>query len=263
MLYDKPIIKYNLYIMNNFMKIFVCFAVISFICPFTIYADLDHDLPNDIDETEDIKINDGLESINRDIYSVNKGFDKVFILPATKVYETVTVSDWGRHRINNALHNLDEPNRMINSIFYGKPAGFFTSALRFLLNSTIGIFGLFDPATKLGIKQYDISFRQIMTEKLCIKKGNYFIIPVLGPSTVRNATALGIDKLALDPFTFIFPLYATMTRFGIELMATRYDKNNVIDQINQSSLDEYAMVRGLYYQSDMVQEFDYCCEVKK
>jgi ABC-type transporter lipoprotein component MlaA len=85
----------------------------------------------------------------------------------------------------------------------------------------------------------------------------------LGPSTVRNAVALGIDKFVLDPFTFIFPLYATMTRFGMELMATRHDKADVIDQISESSLDEYAMVRGLYYQSDKVAEFDYCCEVKK
>ena len=54
-----------------------------------------------------------------------------------------------------------------------------------------------------------------------------------------------------------------MTRFGVELMATRHNKTEVIDQISEDSLDEYAMVRGLYYQSYKVQEFDSCCEVKK
>jgi phospholipid-binding lipoprotein MlaA len=245
------------------MKIFASFAVISCIISSTIYANSDHDLPDDIDAIEEIKIDDKLECMNRDIYALNKSVDKVLVSPVTKVYKTVTVSDWGRKRINNALQNLDEPNRMINSIFYGKPAGFFTSALRFMLNSTFGILGLFDPATKLGIHKYDLSFRKVISEKLCIKRGNYFVIPVLGPSTVRNAVALGIDKFVLDPFTFIFPLYATMTRFGMELMATRHDKADVIDQISESSLDEYAMVRGLYYQSDKVAEFDYCCEVKK
>lgn len=239
------------------------FLLLSFIISLDVYADINHDLPNDIDTIEAIEISDRIESINRGIYSMNQGFDKILISPATQVYAKITFSNWGRVRINNALHNLDEPNKMINSILYGKPDGFFISAVRFLINSTVGIFGLFDPATKLGVKQYDISFRKVISEKLCIKRGDYFIIPLLGPSTMRNAIALGIDKIALDPFTFILPLYSTMTRFGLELMSVRHDKKEVIDQINQSSLDEYAMIRGLYYQSDKVEEFDHCCKSKK
>ena len=249
--------------MRSIIRIFTIVALISLISTNKIYSNSVNDLPDDIDDGEEIKIDDRFECMNRDTYSINKGIDKVLILPSTKVYEKITFNDWGRLRINNALQNLYEPNRMINSIFYGKPAGFFTSALRFLLNSTFGLLGLFDPATKLGIKKYDVSFREVAAEKLCVKNGDYFVIPMLGPSTIRNATALGIDKFALDPFTFIFPLYATMTRFGVEVLAARYDKTEVIDQISQSSLDEYAMVRGLYYQSDKTKEFDHCCKTKK
>jgi len=248
--------------MSHFIKIFV-FFFITLITSLNVYGDTDHDLPSDIDIMEEIEISDRIESINRGICSMNKGFDKILISPTTKIYGKITFSRWGRDRIKNALHNLDEPNRMINSIFYGKPEGFFTSAVRFLINSTVGIFGLFDPATKLGVKQYDISFRKVISEKLCIKRGDYFVIPLLGPSTIRNAVALGVDKIPLDPLTFILPLYSTMTRFGLELMSTRYEQEEAIDQINQSSLDEYAMVRGLYYQSDKVEEFDYCCKLKK
>ncbi len=249
--------------MRSIIRIFTIVALISLISTNKTYGNSINDLPDDIDDVEEIKIDDRFECMNRDIYFFNKSVDKVFILPSTKVYAKITINDWGRLRINNALQNLYEPNRMINSIFYGKPAGFFTSALRFLLNSTFGLLGLFDPATKLGIKKYDVSFREVTAEKLCVKNGDYFVIPMLGPSTIRNATALGIDKFVLDPFTFIFPLYATITRFGVEVIATRYDKTEVIDQISQSSLDEYAMVRGLYYQSDKTKEFDHCCKAKK
>lgn len=248
--------------MSTATKIFALVAAISltFICE---THSTDYDLPDDIDEVDQIKIDDSLECLNRDTYAVNKGIDKILILPGTKVYEKVIFTDWGRERVTDVLQNLYEPNKMINSIFYGKPAGFFTSALRFLLNSTIGLLGLFDPATKLGIKKYDVSFREVMAEKLCIKNGDYFVIPMLGPSTVRNGAALAIDNFLLDPFTYIFPLYGTITRFGIEIISIRYDKSQVIDQINKASLDEYAMVRGLYYQSDKCKEFHHCCQIKK
>jgi phospholipid-binding lipoprotein MlaA len=257
---------YNKRILDNFIEelmrdiIKIIFVVIQPLLMLNVYGESQYDLPDDIDTSETIEVNDCFECTNRKIYNFNKSLDKVLILPTTKVYGAMTFSDWGRTRVNNALQNLYEPNRMINSIFYGKPAGFFTSALRFLLNSTLGLFGTFDPATKLGVKKYDISFREVAAEKLCMKNKSYIILPMLGPSTVRNATALSIDKFLLDPFTFIFPIYGSIARFGLEVISIRHDKKDIIDQITEDSIDEYAMVRGLYYQSSYSKEFDDCCK---
>jgi phospholipid-binding lipoprotein MlaA len=144
---------------------------------------------------------------------------------------------------------------MINSIFYSNPAGFFRSGVRFLINSTIGLGGLFDVATKLGVKRYDISFADIMAGRMCMKNGPYLMIPVLGPSTVRNGTGLMLDKFLLDPFSFIFPFWGSAVRFSIEIVSTKNDTNSMMQQINEDSIDDYAMLRGYYYQSEYAKEF--------
>ena len=240
------------------------FFLIVLLCAFeySVSAGSNNDLPDDIDLEVEIKICDRYEKFNRSIFDFNAGFERLFVDPTTKVYTTVTFSDWGRERISNALQNLYEPNHMINSIFYRKPAGFFTSALRFLLNSTIGIGGLFDVSTKLGIKKVDFTFREVMAEKMCLKNGTYVMLPALGPSTTRNTIALGIDKIALDPFSYILPIYGSVIRFGLEVIAFRYDNRDVINQIMNDSVDSYSAVRGLYFQSNNAKEFDDCCKKK-
>jgi phospholipid-binding lipoprotein MlaA len=218
---------------------------------------LDNDLPDDIelDTSEAIKINDKFEKTNRKVFQFNKGTDKVVIDPATEAYKYVTFSQLARQSIDNALKNLYEPNHMINSIFYLNPAGFFRSGVRFLINSTIGLAGLFDVATKLGVQRYDIGFSDIMAGRMCIKNGPYLMLPILGPSTVRNGSGLLIDKLLLDPFSFIFPFWGTAARFGIELISTKEQMKPLMQQISQDSIDPYTTLKSYYYQSDYVKEF--------
>lgn len=237
-------------------------SVFLFLSEIGAAAQSNNDLPDDIDLEDEIKICDRYEKFNRSIFNFNAGFEKLFVDPTTKVYTKITFSDWGRQRVSSALQNLYEPNHMINSVIYGKPAGFFTSALRFLLNSTIGIGGLFDVSTKLGIRKVDFSFREVMAEKMCLKNGTYVMLPAIGPSTTRNTVALGIDKILLDPFSYILPIYGSVIRFGLEVIAFRYDNRDVINQVMSDSVDSYGAVRGLYYQSNNAKEFDDCCKKK-
>jgi phospholipid-binding lipoprotein MlaA len=222
------------------------------------YGVSDEDMPDDIDvddTTSNVKFDDRLEKINREIFAFNKGVDKIGIRPATKVYRKITFSEWGRQRVSDALNNLDEPNRMINSIFYANPAGFFKSGVRFLINSTIGVLGLFDVAEKLGVKRNDISFSDVMAGRMCIKNGPYLMIPILGPSTARNAFGLVVDKFIFDPFSLIIPFHVTAVRLGLEIVSTKSEKGAIMRQISEDSIDDYAMLRSLYYQSDYTKEF--------
>lgn len=223
-----------------------------------VYGSGDEDMPDDIDvddTTGNVKFDDRFEKFNREVFAFNKGIDKVGIRPATKVYRKITFSEWGRQRVSNALKNLNEPNHMIDSILYAKPAGFFKSGVRFLINSTVGVFGLFDVAGKLGVKRSDISFSDVMAGRMCIKNGPYLMIPILGPSTARNASGLAVDKFVLDPFSLIMPLHITVVRFGLEIVSTRSEKGHIMKQISEDSIDDYAMLRSLYYQSDYTKEF--------
>ncbi len=218
---------------------------------------LDNDLPDDIDAdvSETMKIDDKFEKTNRKIFQFNKGTDKIVIDPVTEAYKYVTFSQLARQSIDNALKNLYEPNHMINSIFYLNPAGFFRSGVRFLINSTVGLAGLFDVATKLGVKKYDIGFADVMAGRMCMKNGPYLMIPILGPSTVRNGSGLLVDKFLLDPFSFIFPFWGAAARFGIEILSTKDDMKPLMQQMTQDSIDPYVALRSYYYQSDYVKEF--------
>lgn len=235
------------------MAFLTIFLSVSF-----VYGSSDEDMPDDIDvddTTDNVKFDDRFEKFNREVFAFNKGIDKIGIKPATKVYRKVTFSEWGRKRVSNALKNLNEPNQMIDSILYANPAGFFKSGVRFLINSTVGVFGLFDVAGKLGVKRVDISFSDVMAGRMCIKNGPYLMIPVLGPSTVRNASGLAVDKFVLDPFSLIIPFHITAIRFGLEILSTRSEKGPIMKQISEDSIDNYAMLRSLYYQSDYTKEF--------
>lgn len=230
------------------------------------YGISDEDMPDDIDTDDsvcNVKFDDRFEKFNRDVFAFNKGIDKVGIKPATKVYKKITFSEWGRKRVSNALKNLNEPNHMINSILYANPAGFFKSGVRFLINSTVGLFGLFDVASKLGVKKNDISFADVMAGRMCVKNGPYLMIPVLGPSTARNASGLAVDKFILDPFSLIMPFHTTALRFGLEIVSTRSEKGAIMKQISEDSIDDYAMLRSLYYQSEYTKEFTTYDDSKK
>lgn len=223
----------------------------------------DYDMPNDIEINDELEINDRFEKFNRKVFEFNKGVNKLLIPPATQAYEKITVTNWGRQRVRNILHNLYEPNRMINSMLYVNPAGFFKSGLRFVMNSTLGLGGLFDVATKLGVPRYDIDFSDVMAERMCIKNGPYIMLPILGPSTARNTAGLVINRVILDPFSYILPVYGSLMRLSIEIISVRHEKRAILNQISHDSVDEYAMLRGLYYQSTAVKEFKEYSQSKK
>ncbi len=107
------------------------------------------------------RANDPLEPMNKAIFAVNTAFDKALFRPVVKTYNKVVPED-GRRGLSNFLNNLMAPYVMGNEILQGKPKRAGTMLLRFLANSTIGIAGLFDPATKMGLTRYDEDLGQTL-----------------------------------------------------------------------------------------------------
>ena len=238
--------------MNWYREVILITALLMLL--YTQKSFANNDLPDDIDISDTV-IHDKFEKFNRKIFKFNQQVDAYIFEPTLTWYRVITISHDGRNIVNSALQNLYEPNRMVNSILYGKPHSFFTSGIRFIINSTLGFFGMFDPATQLGIKVDDITFTKVMTDRLCAKTGEYMIIPILGPSTTRNTIGLMVDKLVLDPLNFLLPLSTTILKLGMEILATKETTLEITRELSKISIDDYAALKGLYYQTDFVKEY--------
>ena len=138
---------------------------------------------------------DPYEKTNRHIFKFNAGLDKHFVKPVATAYKAITpeVVD---HSVSNFFNNLDDVGSAINSLLQFKPGPALVDTERVLFNSTVGIGGLFDVASTLGMERYEEDFGQTLAH-WGVKSGPYIMLPFLGPSTVRDATA----KLTVDILT--------------------------------------------------------------
>jgi phospholipid-binding lipoprotein MlaA len=133
-------------------------------------------------------------SYNKSIYRFNYNFDKYVFLPIVNTYEFIapTVVQTG---VSNFFNNINEIRTLYNSLLQAKGGKALTTTGRFLTNSTIGIAGLFDPATSFGMKRQNEDFGQTLGV-WGVPAGPYFVLPVLGPGTVRSASGFVVDSAA-------------------------------------------------------------------
>jgi phospholipid-binding lipoprotein MlaA len=195
--------------------------------------------------------NDPLEPTNRVFYAVNNGLDTVILRPAALAYRYV-VPGPVRQGVHNVLANLGSPVLLANDILSGKPRRAGDTTMRFLINTTAGVLGIFDVATKWGYKDHDGDFGMTMAS-WGVPEGPFLFLPVLGPTDPRDAAGFGVD-IALDPFTWVGPPSNTgltvfkWTRYGLNAIDARERVLDPIDQIKKTALDPYATFRSLYRQ---------------
>tara|TARA_B100000787_G_scaffold160724_1_gene139952 strand:+ start:112 stop:954 length:843 start_codon:yes stop_codon:yes gene_type:complete len=195
-------------------------------------------------------ISDPIEPINRAIFSFNNVFDKAVVRPVSILYRGI-LPEFFRNRIAYSLDNLSMPITTINNILqfeFGK-AGI--SSARFVINSTIGILGFFDPASYFGLKADYEDFGQTLAV-WGVPTGPYLVLPFLGPSSPRDFTGLMSTSL-LDP-TYqvgnaanrdLFRAY----RMGVGVINFRSENIEIFDDLQNNSVDYYAAVRSFYNQS--------------
>ena len=147
-----------------------------------------------------IDVYDPWEGFNRGMYRFNAGFDRYVFLPAVAAYALVT-PDIVENSISNFFNNLFELNNLTNAILQLKPKATVQTTGRILVNTTVGLVGLFDVATKLGIYEHDEDIGQTLGH-YGVGNGPYMILPILGPSNLRDMTGNIGDSLtfsAVDP----------------------------------------------------------------
>jgi len=193
--------------------------------------------------------NDPLEPTNRVLYAINNGIDTVILRPAAVAYRAA-LPEPVRTGIHNVLSNLGTPVELGNDILEAKPRRAGDTTMRFLINTTIGVVGIFDVAKDLGYPDHDTDFG--MTLALWgVPEGPFLFLPVLGPSNPRDAVGRGVDIVG-DPFTWVgqgtVVTVLDWTRFGVNAVDQRSRYIDAIDNIKKTALDPYATFRSLYRQ---------------
>ena len=194
-------------------------------------------------------IYDPYEETNRNIHAFNRGLDRAVVRPVG-VGITTILPDEVEDSIGNFATNLGQPKVMVNSLLQGDLRGLGISTVRFLTNSTLGLFGLFDVASELNVPQHDADFGQTLYV-WGVKEGAYIEVPVLGPSTQRALTGKVVD-LILDPLGYYADspekYYETVSSVTSSL-SDRGRYAETIDSVLYESADSYAQARLIYLQN--------------
>ena len=192
---------------------------------------------------DDYAVYDENEGFNRWSYEVSDAVDKKVLVPVARGYQTV-MPDFVEQRVTNVFANLRTLASSMNGFLQGKPASGGEDFGRFMVNSTIGLAGLFDPATDVGLMSQDEDFGQTLAT-WGWKKSRYIYIPFLGPSTLRDAPSTVIRGMI--PRLIIGPDYHWGLS-GLDLVNTRASLLTTTDVRDASALDPYTFTRDGYIQ---------------
>ena len=192
---------------------------------------------------------DPLEPMNRGVFAFNNALDRAVIEPVARVYNFLT-PDFFRAGVQNFMRNLRAPLVVANNILQGDVKGAGVATARFVMNTVGGIGGLFDFAAAHGLPYEPEDFGQTLAV-WGFGEGFYLVLPVLGPSSLRDSAGLAVDTLA-DPVR----LYAFnrneewiyYTRGAVEGLDNRARMVGAVNDRRRNSLDYYAAVRSAYTQ---------------
>ena len=200
------------------------------------------------------EVKDCFENLNRATFAFNQVLDGVIFKPVSSVYKKLPSPV--KNGVGNSLNNISNLVTIPNNILQGdlKKAGINTG--RFVINTTIGVLGLIDVAQHIGFSEYEKEDYGQSLAKLGVGPGCYLVLPVLGPSTVRDTAASAVNFLGGDAWYNVtvkndtqhfsdIDYYSSKLTSGINFRAKNFDS---IENLEKNSLDFYASVKSLYLQ---------------
>lgn len=193
---------------------------------------------------------DPLEGLNRSVDGFNQVVDKAVVKPLAQGYDKVTAPEV-KLVIGNFFSNLDDISIAVNNLLQGKPKAAGSDITRFALNTTIGIVGLADVATELGFQKNDEDFGQTLGV-WGVGSGPYLVLPLLGPSTLRDAPARFVDA-PLDPMYHYDDVRVRNSLLVVGIVDKRARLLPATDLVERVALDQYAFVRDAYLKRRAIQ----------
>lgn len=192
-----------------------------------------------------VDVSDPLEGFNRRVYSFNYYFDKYLFLPVVKTYEFIT-PNYVEDRVSNFVDNVYEFNNFTNNLLQLKFKRTGITLARFVVNTTVGIAGLWDPATHLGMERQTEDFGQTLGH-YGVGHGPYLVLPIFGPSNLRDTTGLITDTVAFSvagPPAWVDDDTTTLVFSGVAAVDKRHRQD--FRYYRSGSPFEYDSIRMLY-----------------
>jgi len=188
---------------------------------------------------------DPFESFNRTMFTFNDKLDTYALKPVATTYKKV-VPQFARDRVSSFFSNLNDIYSGANNLLQGNITAGVEDIMRFAMNSTLGIGGLFDFASAAGLPKHQSDFGITMGH-YGVPPGPYLVLPLFGPSTVRDTAGLLVDWQA-DLVWYISPVWIRTTLYGVRIISTRASLLGVSELLSGAALDQYSFVRNAYLQ---------------
>ena len=227
-------------------------TLVTFFVAFSVNAGTDG--KNDLSKNNPEQVKDCFENLNRGTFALNQGLDKVILKPVAKAYRSLPSPV--RTGTGNVLVNLSSLITIPNNILQGelKTAGVNTG--RFIVNTTVGILGIFDVAKKMGFSEYEKEDYGQTLGVWGVGEGCYVVLPILGPSTIRDTAGSFVNVMGGDPYynmsTHGNNQYLDRSDYMLTKTLTAVDfRSRTIesfDNLEKNSMDFYASVKSLYLQ---------------
>ncbi len=200
------------------------------------------------------EIEDCSEGFNRATFAFNQGLDKIIFKPVSNIYRAFPSPI--KSGVSNSLDNISNLITIPNNLLQGEFSKAGLNTGRFLINSTVGILGIVDVAELMGFEEYEKEDYGQTLATMGVEPGCYIVLPVLGPSTIRDTIASVANFTGGDAWYNItvnndtqyfsdFDYYSSKVSSGIDFRAKNYDS---LDNLEKNSLDFYASVKSLYLQ---------------
>ena len=232
---------------------FIFFTIIFFLFNYNLFASESDQVNTQPDDFETSKVEDEIydpfEPVNRAIFSFNNVADRVVLEPVAKGYKKLPSPI--QSGISNFLSNLRAPLVVVNQLLQGQGENAIQSSGRFIINSTVGLLGIFDVAEKIGIEEKEEDFGQTLAT-WGVGDGFYIVLPLFGPSNMRDTSGMLITMVT-DPINAYAVSEGEAWLGPMRTAANAVDqRSKIIDEVNalrDNSVDYYAAVRSSYYQN--------------
>ena len=189
---------------------------------------------------------DPWERFNERTFAFNYELDRPLIKPVAKGWRKAVPEPLGRS-IQNVFGNLGMPRRFVNNLLQGRVEGALRELTGFVMNSTVGVAGLFDVARGEGVTPKDDEDTGQTLAVYGLKPGPYLVLPFFPPSTVRDTVGSAVDAL-LDPLSYVLPFAGTIAKRGGTTVNDRSLNLQVYEDVEEGVVDLYSGVRNIYLQ---------------
>lgn len=203
-------------------------------------------------QAEALEANDPLEPVNRVVFDVNDFLDRLLIKPLAELYR-FAIPDFVRDRVANILSNMGEPVIFANNLLQGETTRAGVTAQRFVVNTTAGLAGMFEVADDMKLYKQTGDFGQTLSV-WGVGSGPYIVLPLFGPSNVRDSVGLGVDMLT-SPWQYVVAMgdktaqdTYMIVSFTADGLARREQSLDAYSALRAGALDFYAEMRSVYRQ---------------